>query len=159
MVITLLVIAGLAIIVGLAFYAWTLVRRVRELKKRQTEELAAAELQIRQHQEELLGDIKFIARAVIAEQCDITEGVMRIRHLIKGLDEDVWQLSELNGIREHFEATSEWPILDAYKALTKQEQFQLDIDRAILEEKNKPTVVREFKWLVDYKFPQITLLQ
>lgn len=159
MTVILLSLAGLAIIVGLGVYALVLVSRVKDLKAQQLEELATAEMQIRKHQQELINDIKFIARAVVSDQCDITEGVLRTHHMIKGLDSDVWDMGELNRIREHYDATCEMPIMDAYRQLTKQQQFQLDIDRAILEEKNKVGVHREFNWLTQYEFPQITLLQ
>lgn len=159
MTLIILSLAGLAIIGGLSAYAFVLLKRVKEIKAQQLEELATAEMQIRQHQQELINDIKFIARAVVSEQCDITEGVLRTHHMIKGLDADVWEMAELDRIRNHYDATCEMPIMDAYRKLTKQEQFQLDIDRAILEEKNKTGVHREFTWLTQYQFPQITLLQ
>lgn len=156
---TLLSVLGLGVILALAGYALVLLKKVKDLKSRQLEELANAEMQIRKHQEELIGDIRFIAKAVVTDQCDITEGVLRIHHMIQGLDSDIWVMPELNSTRAHYESTREMPILEAYRKLSKQDQFQLDIDRAILEEKNKAGVHREFTWLSQYDFPKITLLQ
>ena len=51
------------------------------------------------------------------------------------------------------------PILDAYRALTPKQQFALDKKRFQLEEANKPAIERELHWLVEYRFPQVTLLQ
>ena len=156
---TLLIIAALIIIAALAYYAWHLTTKVKKLHQAQQEEQAQAELQLRNRQLELLQDIRFIARAVLAEQCEITEGVLRIQYLISALDPDAWQLDELATLRQHHEATAGMPILDAYKALPKKEQFRLDRERWSLEEHHKPAVQRELQWLVSYRFPAVTLLQ
>ncbi len=156
---TLLIIAALIIIAALAYYAWHLTTKVKKLHQAQQEEQAQAELQLRNRQLELLQDIRFIARAVLAEQCEITEGVLRIQYLISALDPDAWQLDELATLRKHHEATSAMPILEAYRALPKKEQFRLDRERWSLEEHHKPAVQRELQWLVSYRFPAVTLLQ
>ncbi len=156
---TLLIIAALIIIAALAYYAWHLTTKVKKLHQAQKEEQAQAELQLRNRQLELLQDIRFIARAVLAEQCEITEGVLRIQYLMSALDPDAWQLDELATLRQHHEATAGMPILDAYKALPKKEQFRLDRERWTLEERHKPAVQRELQWLVSYRFPGVTLLQ
>src|SRR5690606_41757448 len=90
---------------------------------------------------------------------EITEGVLRIQYLMSALDPDAWQLDELATLRQHHEATAGMPILDAYKALPKKEQFRLDRERWTLEERHKPAVQRELQWLVSYRFPGVTLLQ
>ena len=109
---TLLIIAALIIIAALAYYAWHLTTKVKKLHQAQQEEQAQAELHLRNRQLELLQDIRFIARAVLDEQCEITEGVLRIQYLISALDPDAWQLDELATLRKHHEATANMPILD-----------------------------------------------
>ncbi|WP_320820229.1 DUF2489 domain-containing protein [Thalassolituus sp.] len=150
---------AVAIIAGLSFYAWRLTRQVNAMKQAQQDEEASGELHLRQHQEELVNDIRFIARAVIAGQCEITEGVMRTHYLLHGLDAEVWVREELNMIRSHFDATRDMPILQAYKELPRKEQFAIDSRRLKLEEKHKAAIEREFRWLNNYSFPQVTLLQ
>lgn len=156
---TLLIIAALVIIAALSAYAWHLTRKVKNLKQAQQQEQAQAELQLRNRQLELLQDIRFIARAVLDEQCEITEGVLRIQYLMSALDPAAWQLDELATLRQHHEATATMPILDAYKALPKKEQFRIDQQRWSLEEQHKPAVQRELQWLISYRFPGVTLLQ
>src|SRR5690606_40079013 len=68
------------IIAALAYYAWHLTAKVKNLQQTQQDEAAQAELHLRNRQLELLQDIRFIARAVLAEQCEITEGVLRIQY-------------------------------------------------------------------------------
>lgn len=154
-----LIVLAALIIAVLAGYAVYLLRKVREQEKLQQQEEAAAELQLRQHQEELVKDIRFIARSVLQDQCDISEGVLRLEYLLRGLDADVWQRHELSTLREHHNDIRDMPILDAYRALTPKQQFALDKKRFQLEEANKPAIERELHWLVEYRFPQVTLLQ
>ena len=154
-----LLVIGAVIIAGLGWYAWHLTRQVKALEKRRREEQAEAELYLRNKQLELVGDIRFIANSVLQQQCEITEAVLRLHYLISTLEPEVWHSHELATVRKHHEATREMPILDAYKALTKKEQFRLDNQRYALEEEHKLAVERELRWLAAYHFPSVTLIQ
>lgn len=153
-----LVALGTVIILALAGYAWHLISKLRVLEKEQAEADTAAKQKIKEFQNELIHDVRFIARAVLAEQCEITEGVIRIHFLINKLDPDAWQHSELNIVRQHYAAVANMPILDAYKALGKQEQFKLDNERYRLESEHKDGVYKDLEWLVLYDFPAVTLV-
>jgi len=50
------------------------------------------------------------------------------------------------------------PILDAYKALSKRDRFQLDKKRLQLEATNKDAVMAEVKQLVAYRFDSLKQL-
>lgn len=154
-----LILCGSAIIAGLSWYAWYLTRQVKAMETRRREEQAEAELYMRNKQLELVSDIRFIANSVLQQQCEITEAVLRLHYLISVLDPQVWQTDELVTLRKHHEATREMPILDAYKALSKKEQFRLDNQRYSLEDEHKPAVERELRWLAAYHFPGVTLIQ
>ncbi len=154
-----LMILGLLIIALLAGYAWHLTRKVNAVKQRHQEEEAQAALQLRNRQLELLQDIRFIARSVLDEQCEITEGVLRIQYLLSALDPAVWEQDELRAVRSHYQSTASMPILDAYKQLPRKEQFKLDQQRWALEKENQPVIERELRWLVSYSFPAVTLIQ
>ncbi len=154
-----LIILGLLIIALLAGYAWHLTRQVKVVEQRQQEEEAQAAMQLRNRQLELLQDIRFIARSVLDEQCEITEGVLRIQYLMSALDPAVWERDELCAVRSHYQSTSSMPILDAYKQLSRKEQFKLDQQRWALENENKTAIERELRWLVSYSFPVVTLIQ
>lgn len=155
----LLLSGALIIIAALSWYAWHLTRQVKAMDARRLQEQAEAELQMHNKQLELVSDIRFIARAVLEEQCEITEGVLRLHYMISVLDPDSWEREELAGVRSHHQATRAMPILDAYKQLTPKERFRLDKERFALEETNKPTIQRELRWLVSYQFPAVTLIQ
>ncbi|MEQ3694770.1 MAG: DUF2489 domain-containing protein [Alcanivorax sp.] len=154
-----LLITALLIIAALAGYAWHLLQQVKKVNLAKEKEQAEAELQLRHYQEELVSDIRFVSRSVVQQQCDITEGVLRIQHMITGLDPNAWQLTEITAIREHYDATKHMPILDAYKALKPKQRFELDKQRLQLENDNKLSIEKEFRWLAEYSFPQVSLLQ
>lgn len=158
-----LITVGLIIIAALGAYAFHLTRKVKraqqQAQQKQQQEAASAAYNLRQKQLELVTDIRFIARSVLAQQCEITEGVLRIHYLMSGLDPDAWQLPELETLRKHYQATHTMPILKDYKALAKKEQFKLDKQRWALENEHKDAIEKELNWLVTYEFPQVTLLQ
>lgn len=150
---------GILIIIGLSWYAWTLHKAVEQQQQKRLEEEAVAAQQLRNHQLELMQDIRFVARAMISDQCEITEGVLRLQYLISGLDPNAWQRPELDTLRTHYDATSGMPILDAYQALSKKAQFKLDRERWQLESDHKEALMQELHWLVKFEFPEVTLLQ
>lgn len=157
LLIVLLVIAVL-IVAALGAYALHLTRKVKEQETRQRAEEAEAEQQLRQHQLGLIQDVHFVCKAVITDQCEITEGVLRLEYLVRGLDPDVWNAAELNTLRHFYSLAREMPILDAYKNLSRQEQFRLDKHRWDLEETHKDDILRELQWLVEYRFPAVSLV-
>lgn len=84
---------------------------------------------------------------------------MRLHYLVTALDPVTWQASELTAVRSHHSATSDMPILEAYKALTPKQQFAIDKKRLTLEEDNQASIRQELKWLCRHQFPNVTLLQ
>ena len=154
----LLILSGLLVIGVLGWHAWALTQKVKAAEQKHLEEEALAAANLRAHQKELINDIHFVARSVIADQCEITEGILRLQYLINGLDPDAWLNRELVICRKHYEAVQNMPILDAYQQLSKKDQFKLDQRRWRLEEEHKSDIQRELEWLSKYTFPNVTLL-
>ena len=154
---------ALIIVLGLTGYAAYLATQLKQakqtLQQRQQEAAAAAEQTLAEFQQQLIADIHFMTRAVLTEQCEITEGVLRLHYLINALDHPTWEHSALPTLRAHYAATSTMPILDAYKALSKQEQFALDNQRYRLEENHKEALWGELNWLLNHQFPNVILAQ
>lgn len=149
---------GVLIIAGLAWYAWSLTRQVKAVEQQRQEEETLAATNLRKHQQELVSDIQFVARSVLAEQCEITEGILRLHYLINALDPDTWAQDQLSVCRTHHNAVCDMPILEAYQKLSKKEQFRIDRQRWQLEATHKENISKELQWLVDHSFPNITLL-
>lgn len=105
-----------------------------------------------EHRNKLITDIRFIAQSITQEQCEITEGCMRLQYLITRIDDSQNITEEFQHIFAHFNATKHMPIKEAYKALNKKEQFKLDKERANLETQNSPLVISDCKRLIGYSF-------
>lgn len=153
-----LLIIAVVIVVGLAVYALRLSSQLKQAKHEVQQAELQAEQKLRDHQLKLIEDIRFVARSMVAEQCEITEGVLRLNFLVNALDEDVWNNTELSSVRAFYAEAADMPILDAYKALTKQQQFELDNHRYQLEADNKEAIFKEVQWLINYQYPSITLI-
>ena len=153
-----LILIAVLIIAALGAYAWHLTRQVKEQETRRLAEEAEAEQQLRQHQLSLIQDVHFVCKAVITDQCEITEGVLRLEYLIRGLDPDTWGAQELNTLRHFYSLVREMPILDAYRQLPKKEQFRLDNERWNLEATHKDAIFHELNWLLEYRFPAVSLV-
>lgn len=157
MLIVLLVLA-IIIVVALSGYAISLQARLTRVKKEQQQALQLAEQNLRSHQEKLINDIRFVVRAMLANQCEITEGVLRLNFLIHSLDPEVWEHISLPTLRLHHQQTGDMPILNTYQALSKQQQFELDNARYQYENSNKDALMPELEWLLSYRFPNVTLV-
>ncbi|WP_221798279.1 DUF2489 domain-containing protein [Oceanobacter mangrovi] len=153
-----LTLLGVVIIAALGWYAWHLTRQVKTMEAAQLAEQQKAEQQLRQRQHELVKDIRFLCSSVITEQCEITEGVMRIHYLVQALDPACWATDELATMRLFHGEVGGMPILDDYKKLTPKEQFKIDKQRLELEATHKEAIHKELQWLVSFEFPAVFLL-
>ncbi|EAT13763.1 DUF2489 domain-containing protein [Bermanella marisrubri] len=152
-----LVTAAIAVIVILSGIAAYYLVKLKHAKDAQRKAIAEGEAAWRNKQEEIASDIRFIANAMVQEQCEITEGCMRLTVLMDRLDEDLRFQPEFSSIKAHYEATAHMPTHDAYKALKPKQRFELDKQRFELEETNKRAVLRDAKILVTQKFKALEL--
>jgi hypothetical protein len=146
------IIFAVAIIVILAILAGYYLFKVRQVtlqEKAQTKENHQAWLL---HRNNLIKDIHFIANSMTQEQCEITEGCMRLEYLIDKVDDSEQIRATFNYIYEHYNATAHMPIKDAYQSLSKKEQFKLDKERSRLEAQNKVNVLKDTSRLSQHPF-------
>jgi len=151
-----LIILAVAIVVVLSAVAIYYVVKLKRVQKQQAEQIKKNKEAWQAHRNELANDLKFIAQSMLQGQCEITEGCLRIVVLMDRLDEDLQHKPEFKTIREHFSLTVSMPTHQAYKDLSKQEQFKLDKQRYNLEAKNKEQVLEEAKILASYNFEILT---
>ena len=122
------------IVLGLSVYLGILYGRLR--RKRQ--ELARLELQAERNQAERESDIcqslQTLALVIIQEQCEPTEGCIRVKRLMDEIDY-LKEREELAVFHEMYEEVKELAILQEYKDLSKQERFRQDNLRYAVEEK------------------------
>lgn len=154
----LLILASL-IIFALASYAFHLKRQIkineREAKEKDEAERKLAQKNLNKRNHNIIGDIRFIAQSILTDQCEITEGVLRIHHLADALDTDIMQQDQFSTLHNHFNACKSMAIKEAYKALSKKQRFQQDKQRYRLEQDNKEQVLKEAQLIKEYSFANL----
>jgi hypothetical protein len=154
----LLITAGI-IITALASYAVylhiQLKNKITEAARKDASERQLAQNNLDKRNNNIIADIRFIAKALISEQCEITEGVLRIHHLSDALDIDIMQQQSFSTIHNHFNQCKSMAIKEAYKALSKKERFQQDQQRLRLEERHKDDVLKEAQLIIEYSFDNL----
>lgn len=159
---TFLLVIACLVVAALAAYAIYLHLQIRnkqqEALAKETAERELAQLNLDKRNNGIISDIRFIAQALITEQCEITEGVLRIHHLADALDSDIMLQTEFSTIHNHFNQTRGMAIKEEYKQLSKKARFQQDQQRFRLEEANKDMVIEEAKRVVKYSFDNLKKL-
>lgn len=125
-----LIILGALIVlsmVGYAIYLWAKVKNQQALEKRLLEE-AKKEQQARF--ERIKESVDLIARAMIVEQCDLSEGVLRLKPLLDVLGQ---KLSNYPAMWALYEFVQEMAILDERKNLKRNERMRQDLAREAKE--------------------------
>lgn len=146
LIIAFTVISALTLMAG---YYLLKVQKATKLKNIQAQKNHQAWLD---HQNDLIKDIIFIANSMSQEQCEITEGCMRLVYLINKVDETGQIQSKIPHIYSHYNATLHMPIKDEYKALTRKQQFKIDCERRDLENTNKSAVLSDTQNLANHIF-------
>ncbi|TMN69490.1 MULTISPECIES: DUF2489 domain-containing protein [Pseudoalteromonas] len=149
---------GAVIIAGLAFYAGQLLYKLSAQKKLIAKEQAKQQAKLAQSRLErnakLADSIHLIARAMHQEQCEYSEGCLRIWVLMSQYsfadDDDLSK--RYPGIFAMYEVVKEMPTHDARKKYSKKEIFKQDTVRWRAEESNAEAIKADCeKILEDFK--------
>lgn len=144
MLLTVLIIAGLLIIAILGVYAG---RLLFQLKQQNTRQRVARE----QRLEVIFESIHTIARAMEQQQCNVSEGAIRICRLLRALPEESRDYStEYPAIHTLFNEVSGFAILEDRKALSKKQRFTEDRAREAIEEQHETPVLKELPLIIAY---------
>lgn len=141
--------AILLILSGVAAYYWI---KLKQVRKQQQAQIAQNQKAWLDRQQELAADIRFIANSMLQEQCEITEGCMRLKVLMDHLDQDLAQKTEFQTLQFYYQQTLNMPHHEAYKALNRKEQFNQDKKRFALEDKYREQILIEAKHIAQYPF-------
>jgi len=149
---SLLIFIAVGILIVLSAAAAHYSIKLRQVKKQQTDQTLQNKHAWLEHQEELAKDIRFIANAMMQEQCEITEGCLRLIYLMDRLDTGLQHKKEFKTLQMHYQSTSSMPHHEAYKALNKKQQIKLDQTRYELEKQNRQIILSEVTILSNYQF-------
>ncbi len=124
---------GVGIIVLLVtvalYYHILLYRKNKQLKAAQVElENTLAQRKVRN-----INSIVIIARAVLDAQVSLTEASIRINTISQAMQLDGETLEALSVFRQLAEATAHIPMLDKWRALSKEERVAFDREREKIE--------------------------
>lgn len=104
----------------------------KAIKEKALKEYKQKELE---RQEYIHDSLRIISLAVVQDQCEISEGCIRIKKLIDEVD--MYKEHELlNYFHVAYEDFKQFPFLDERKQLTKQERFKQDNQRFMFEEQH-----------------------
>ncbi len=145
----LLIFAALSIII-LGVYALYLQFKLKQKRQQQIQQKQQAEINLLEFKRRTIADILFIAKAMQQQQCELTEGVLRVYHLLVRIDEAAWHSSMLTHTRHYYCQCKDMPILEGYKKLSNQQKYQQDCLRIELERTESQNVLAEMQDLIEY---------
>lgn len=141
----LIVTIAVIIVAGLAFYAGQLLWQVQEQKKQQQSKLTKRITY-------LTDSIRHIAQAMKAEQCEYSEGVLRIWVLLEHYKRDTGSTTDFTvaypGFAGLYEVIKDMPTHEARKRLEKKERAKLDMKRWRAEEKFSDEIDKDIEQLL-----------
>lgn len=138
------IVIGVTIIVGLAFYAGSLLGR---LKRQQQRQQKAAE----GRNERLIESIVTIARSMDQDQCSYSEGALRLAVLLDlmALDPKPNFAEEYPGIHKMYERIKHMPTHETRKTYPKPEIRKMDAEREGYEVELADTIKTDVRKLLE----------
>lgn len=130
---------ALAVIAGLAWYAWKLSARV---KQQQALIAQAKNARVVRLQE----SIETIAKAMKTGDCNHSEGVIRLAMLLMPLGKS---LQTYPAMAELHTVVRDMPTHEARKQLEKRARMRLDLERESMEAKCEQAILLELDQLLD----------
>ncbi|EKE73016.1 DUF2489 domain-containing protein [Gallaecimonas xiamenensis] len=141
---TIAAVIGALIVVALAFYAGKLLFMVKA--QRQKEEAFLAE-----HNQKLEKSIRIIAAAMLEDQCELSEGVIRIRVLMDHLLPYQAYGDRFPALFDLYERVKDLPTHEARQAQDKKERRRQDREREGWERELADAIKAEAAQLKDFR--------
>ncbi|MBV7316107.1 DUF2489 domain-containing protein [Shewanella sp. NIFS-20-20] len=148
------IIAAVVIIIPLAGYAATLLWRLRQQQRQALRHAAEAAARANAKREQVLGDISYIAQAMIEDRCELSEGVLRIGKLFDILSMTEQVMPQYPHVFRHYQRIESHPIMAARKALDKQQRMQLDLQRMKSEAELADGIMSEIQQIAQLQLPK-----
>lgn len=141
---------GSLIILALSAYAGRLLYRVKAQQvqqlKQQNEAIAARKVRITE-------SIQIIAKAMGSEECDLSEGVIRISKLLAAIPaaEPVDWVQEYPDLHAFYDKIKHMPIREQRSELSKKTRMQLDLERFRFEGEHAELVLQDVVRLTTFE--------
>ncbi|EQA10299.1 hypothetical protein HPS8415995_0526 [Glaesserella parasuis 84-15995] len=133
-----LIILAILIVLSMAGYAISLWLKLKKQKKQ------LKEAQLNRYRS-IIESIDVIGRAMLAEQCGFSEGVLRLKPLLDVLGK---KLSQYPAMWALYQVVESMPILEARKELKRNERMRLDLERESKEAELSEQIKQELHQLL-----------
>ncbi|MGX2949720.1 DUF2489 domain-containing protein [Ursidibacter sp. B-7004-1] len=133
-----LIILAVLILISMAGYAISLFMKLNRQQKQLKQAKNARYLNI-------LESIDVIARAMLVEQCDFSEGVLRLKPLLDVLGK---KLSQFPAMWELYQVVESMPILEERRTLKRNERMKFDLEREAKEAELAQQIKTELQQLL-----------
>lgn len=125
-----LIVLAVLILVSLTGYSLHLMLKLRIQKRQEKALIEEAKQAQKERYLRILDSIDVITRAMMSSQCDLSEGVLRIKPLLDVLGK---KLSQYTAMWALYQVVEKMPILDERKNLKRNERMKLDLEREAKE--------------------------
>lgn len=151
-----LLVIGVLIIVGLAFYAGKLLWQVKEQKQALATAKAQYEAQKAARNAKLADSIHLITKAMKEKQCEYSEGCLRVWVLMSQyhFEPEKDLANHYPAIFAMYEVVKDLPTHEARKKYSKKEIFQQDTRRWRAEQELEPKIQQDIEKLLTDFAPQ-----
>jgi hypothetical protein len=148
---TAIIVIGILIVIGLSAYASKLLLQVKRQTEKKRQAQAERDALADEKRQQVLTDIRYIATAMLEDRCELSEGVVRIGKLfdILSMTEQVTPL--FPQLFTHYDVIKSHPIMEARKALPKQQRMKLDFARMRSEADLGDAIMAEAKQIAEFK--------
>jgi len=149
-----LIVLAVLIVVALGAYALHLHRKVQALDVEREKVRLLFEQQLKEKSEETSKSIIILAKGVVADELSITEACLRISWLLTQINPEAREAEAYSVFYQVADATAHIPILDAWKALTREQRKAFDRERLETEKAFGDFVLDAAKKLLDEGVPK-----
>ena len=146
---TMLATAAVVIILGLAFYAGILINRIK-MQKQQALQVEQAREQnkqqkIQERNDNIVESIRFIAKATMQKQCNVSEAAIRLTVLLETLQlkETIDIAGTYPALTAMFEKVKDMPTHEERKTHPIKEIKLMDIKREVFEAEMEDKIIKE----------------
>ncbi|WP_372881678.1 DUF2489 domain-containing protein [Psychromonas sp.] len=152
----LLAVLAVVIIIGLAFYAGMLIKKINVQKaynrKTAAQQEAQQALKKQQRNDKICESIRLIARATAQKQCNVSEAAIRLTVLLETLllKEPIDIVKNYPALSELFDKVKEMPTHEQRQKTPVKEIKILDMKRKIFESQLEDKIIEEMSKLTNF---------
>ncbi len=146
----LLLSAAVLLIAALAFYAGKLLWQLQQQTKQRQQQTALLQQQQIEKKRYLTESIVLICRAMLEQQCELSEGALRVWVLLDHLVPERKPEPETTypGLHQMYQVVKDMPTHEARKRQSKQQTFAQDKIRLAAEQDLKDVILADAKALL-----------